>query len=153
MKLNLGVIDIPYIETEESETTGEVAEKLERQYGVMMLFYLNNSQSIADKLGESFTNAIDNAILGAPEIPANQMFNDACQEIQTKFKQFLDMKEMDYMVRGVPTKASLMGVSHRFKKVGGKRAGYTKGKKGIRPPRPSFIDTGLYRQSFKAWVE
>jgi hypothetical protein len=52
------------------------------------------------------------------------------------------MKEMDRLgYPGVPTKASLDGVSHRFKN-----------KRGA-PGRPSFSDTGLYEDSFVAWID
>jgi hypothetical protein len=64
-------------------------------------------------------------------------------EIEAAFRQFLEQQEMDGRVDGVPTKASLKGVSHRLKRPNAKD----------NPTRPSFIDTGLYSASMKAWTE
>ena len=72
-----------------------------------------------------------------------EIFYEEHANIETRFRHFLSQKEMDSLgVPGVPTKAALAGVSHRFKHPYAKRA-----------PRPSFIDTGLYEASFRAWVE
>jgi hypothetical protein len=46
-------------------------------------------------------------------------------------------------LRGVPTKAALKGINHRL------RHPYRKSN----PRRPSFVDTGLYVASFRAWME
>ena len=41
MILHLGVIDMPYVE-QAGQTTGDVAESLERRYGVMGHFYADD---------------------------------------------------------------------------------------------------------------
>jgi hypothetical protein len=65
-------------------------------------------------------------------------------EIEERFKDFLSLQEMDKLgVPGVPTEAAKKGKSSRFKR--------RRSKGGA--PRPSFIDTGLYQSSFKAWVD
>ena len=154
MQLNLGVIDIPYAEIPDSgpvEMTGEVAQKLERNYGVMQFFFDQHADFVALELEDSFAGALANALMGAPKRADSALFNQACSKIETKFKYFIDNKEMDGKAGGVPTKASLEGVSHRFKYKNRKRA--SKSRVRNNPVRPSFQDTGLYEASFKAWVE
>jgi hypothetical protein len=150
--LHLGVDDIPYSEPPPpvkrgrkpkagpaNETTGDVAELLEDKYHIMQIFYEQHQKDIALALEESLAGTLENLLLGAPTNLSP--LGEAADKIQTTFKRFLSEKEMDRLgYPGIPTKASLMGISHRFK-----------GKRGS--PRPSFIDTGLYENSFRAWVD
>lgn len=137
MKLSLGVWDLPYTDTvAKGETTGEVAEVLERKYHIMQHFAEMHQQDITKALAFAFSGAIGNVVAGLDPMDALKAgYMEASSEVNTAFKQFLDRKEMDGVVGGVPTKASLEGRSSRFKN----------GKKGA--PRPSFIDTGLYSAS------
>lgn len=148
MDLVLGVIDLPYAEEPSGgpvEMTGEVATKLERNYGIMKFFFNAHQDEVALMLEDSFAGSLANALMGAPKQADTALFNQACSKIETKFKMFLSQKEMDGKIAGVPTKASLMGYSGRFKD--------SKNRKKKRGPRPSFIDTGLYQASFKSWVD
>lgn len=160
--LHLGVIDIPYVDNSEPKsrkksgrpgphkahvkkyknlTTGDVAEILEDKYHVIEHFYENNEEKIAERLENSLAGALESILMGAPlSISA---FGMATSAIEDRFKDFLSLKELDALgYPGIPTLASLEGVSHRFKNPYAKR-----------PPRPSFIDTGLYQASFKSWVD
>lgn len=145
-KLHLGVIDLPYsaapsktMKKSASVTTGDVAEFLESKYHVMEVFYEQNKSVVAKNLEVSIKNSLESLLLGAPT--TIDPFGAATGAIEHDFKQFLLQKQMDALgYPGVPTQASLEGVSHRFAN-----------KKGA-PGRPSFIDTGLYQSSFKAWV-
>ena len=144
--LHLGVIDQPYNEPPGkghnrtgAKTTGDVAEILEGKYHIMEIFFEEHKEDIAKSLEVSLQGALENLLMGAPTSVAP--FGQASAQIENRFKKFLSEKEMDRLgYPGVPTKASLMGISHRFK-----------GKRG--PPRPSFIDTGMYENSMKAWVD
>lgn len=146
--LHLGVLDIPYAQAPKgkrsrrpgTETTGDVAEWLENKYHVMEIFFEQKAESlIVPELEKSITGAIVNLFAGAP--PTADPFGGATAKIEDAFKQFLSTKEMEKLgYPGVPTQAALMGVSHRFAHP------YKR-----RPPRPSFIDTGLYQASIKAW--
>lgn len=163
--LHLGVTDLPYTaETDTSSqkvkkprrgkanrpiktrtpsssstTTGQVAQFLENKYHVMEIFYELNADQISKNLEESLAGVMENVLMGAP-MP-DDVFASATSKVEDSFKKFLSQKEMEKLgYRGVPTKAALMGVSHRFKK-----------KRGA--PRPSFIDTGLYQSSFRSWIE
>jgi hypothetical protein len=138
--LHLGVVDQPY--TTGGKTTGDVAEILEGKYGVMDHFVKKHEQDIATDLESSLEGVLQNMMLGGPA-PQNP-FSGGESAIDNRFKKFLSSKEMDALgVPGVPTQAALSGRSKRFKQK----------QKQSRGPRPSFIDTGLYQASFKAWVE
>lgn len=154
--LHLGVVDIPYVAAETpaqqrkrvkkrphppagAKTTGDVAEILEAKYHVMEAFYEIHGQEIGDGLAEAMAGSMETVLLGGP-IPSDPIAAGTSQ-IKHMFDMFITNKEMDALgYPGVPTKASLMGVSHRFKK-----------RKG--GPRPSFVDTGLYLTSFEAWAD
>ena len=119
-------------------TTGDVAEILEAKYAVMQTFFTKREGQIAKALEDSVTNFLEAQLSGAPS--NLDVFGPATQDIHEMFDTFITMKEMDG-APGVPTNASLLGVSHRFKDRRGA------------PGRPSFVDTGLYSSSFKAWME
>ena len=146
--LHLGVLDIPYQQarkkrarrTAATVTTGEVAEWLENRYGVMRAFYEQHEQEIADQLAQSLVDAGEALMQSAPVTV--DPFGAATSQIEDGFKQFLALGEMDKLgVPGVPTAAAQAGVSSRFKKGKG------------RGPRPSFVDTGTYSASMKAWID
>lgn len=145
--LHLGVIDLPYVKKQGSGkkhashvTTGDVAEFLEDEYHVMETFVNEQEGSVASLLEKSVQGTIENMLMGGP---SNQdPFGEGTSKIEEAFKEFIDTKQMDKLgIPGVPTQASLDGVSHRFK---GKKSGTA---------RPSFQDTGLYEDSFRAWVD
>lgn len=136
MILNLGVIDLPYVE-QLGVTTGEVAQRLEDDYHVMETFADKHADFIGNSISNDIQHGIEDIMSGAPL--AGVSLNGACQKIKVMFNYFIDNMEMNGKP-GVPTKASLRGKNSRFKK--GKQ-------KGV---RPSFKDTGLYESSFTAWV-
>ena len=144
MILNLGVIDQIYGQAKSQGypiniTTGGVAQLLEDEYGVMDGFVFLHQPEIAEDLAESVASALENMMAGAP--PGLDPMGDAMGDIEKRFRQYLDNEEIVYTgATGVPTKAALSGKSKRFKRSRG-------------PRRPSFIDTGLYEASFKAWID
>lgn len=174
--LHLGVIDQPYSEPpsksgkNSATTTGEIAIILEAKYHVMEYFYELHKEDIAKDLEQSVGNALEALLMGAPtDLDA---FGEATGSLKKRFSDFLSLQEMDGQ-SGVPTQASLEGISHRFANAApgfGEYAALVKaiGTKAQRrelknsrnkretvrgPPRPSFIDTGLYEASFKAWID
>lgn len=152
--LHLGVADVPYAQAPgaahrytrahskgSAVTTGDVAEWLEDKYHPMEVFAQQHMDDLAKDLEGSLQGALEDLLMGAPA--GADAFGSATSKVEERFKEFLSLKEMDALgYPGVPTQASLRGVSHRFKHPYARR-----------PPRPSFIDTGLYQSSFKAWVE
>lgn len=152
-KLVLGVIDLPYADASYAEvrarkpkvkpggslSTGDVAQILEDRYAVMQAFYDLHGEQIANELIDAIEGAIESVNMGAPL--TIDPVGSATSKIEDMFKQMLANKELDGRL-GVPTLAAQEGHSKRFKQPYKKRA-----------PRPSFIDTGLYQASFKAWLE
>ena len=142
--LHLGVVDWPYAyQGAEAVTTGDVAGWLEDKYGVMQFFFDEHKQEIADNLAESARGALESFLMGAPK--SRHPLIQGTDKIEWMFQKFIDNKEMDGRVEGVPTQASLEGISHRFKDAGNKKGG--------RNPRPSFQDTTMYEDSFTVWVD
>jgi hypothetical protein len=137
-------------------TTGEVAEYLENKYHIMRLFVEMQEPVIQMELVESVKSAIINLSLGGQVGDGiGEALNDAVSEIEREFRTFLDENELeDAGVPGVPTKAAMNGVNHRFKSklnnvsMAEKQAGTRVG-----VPRVSFIDTGTYQKAFKVWTE
>jgi hypothetical protein len=136
--LHLGVIDVPYSSAGKdgeagAQTTGDVAGFLERRYHIMQSFYTRNERPIGAMLAASYSRAARDLMAGAP--PGRDPFAQGGEAIKESFADFLDKNGT-----GIVTAAAAAGRTSR-----------RKGKRG--PPRPSFIDTGLYQASFKAWIE
>ena len=120
-------------------STGDVAEWLEKKYGVMQHFFDAHKTDIAKDLENSLGGALETLLMGGN--PGTQVFNPATSKIEERFKVFLSSQEAERVgIVGAPTGAALRGVNHRMK------SGY-----GAR--RPSFIDTGLYQATMKSWVD
>jgi hypothetical protein len=146
-KLHLGVVVTPY--EQQSQTTGDVAEILEKKYGVMGAYFDNNKTKIIKAMENSVAGALNNLMAGGPT--GVSPFASAESFIDADFRQFLSSSEIEKLgIPGVPTQAALNGISHRFKNP---RYKIVKGKKVRRPRRPSFIDTSLYQSSMKSWFE
>jgi len=151
-KLYLGVIDQPYTNAtympgskKSTATTGMVAEWLENKYHIMEHFWQIYGESskavIPGLLLKSLTRTVNTLLISKRAPRQINPFGTATGEIEVLFKQMLDAKELDTLgYPGIPTKQALIGYSNRFKRRRG-------------PVRPSFIDTGLYQASFKAWVD
>lgn len=152
--LHLGVSEIPYSNNPQltpkqrkkskaaTQTTGDVAEILEAEYHIMQVFFNLHDKDIAKDLESSLGGALEDLL---SEVPlGGNAFAAAESEIEKRFDNFLTNREMESLgYPGVPTQAALDGVNHSFAKP------YKKGN----PRRPSFVDTGLYRATFKAWVD
>lgn len=126
-------------------TAEKVANILEAKYNIIEMFQQINDTEISHLLKEGFAEVAEQ-MLNKPKASTSaslkNMMRPYTHEIQNLFRKFLDDEEMAGMVPGVPTKAALSGVRHgRGSKT---RRGYQ---------RPSFIDTGIYRASFRAWVD
>ena len=167
-KLHLGVVDIPYVDgptkirrhvsrarsrrhdaameggpsPSGGVTTGDVAGWLENRYHIMELFFETHHQEITALLTEAMAGQLENLLAGGSSVEINPLAGGT-EEIENLFRKFLSDREVETLgIPGVPTQAALKGVSARFK------SGYNpKGR------RPSFIDTGLYEASFRAWAD
>jgi hypothetical protein len=149
MKLNLGVVEVSY-SGKGSISTGEVAEILEDEYSVMGNFVALHMPEIEESVEVSFSEAIESLMAGAPS--TIDPLGDAVQDIQALFGDYLDNEEIAQTGQeGVPTQAALDGVRTSLKN---KKELNGRSKSKIRGTRrPSFIDTGLYRNSFRVWAD
>lgn len=132
MLVHLGVLDVAY---DAGETTGRVAQILEDNYGVMRVFAELHEQEIADALTKQMMGMLADAKRGAPLPYGDIMF----PKIDEEFRRYLDAGEWE-ATSGQPTQAAIGGKSKR--KIAGKYA----------DARKSFVDTGLYQNSFRTWV-
>ena len=135
--LHLGVIEKPYDNKGAPTTTGQVASWLENEYHVMQIFTEIHREQIENHIAESLAGALE-TLLSGNSVSLPDVFDSmgtAKNEIAAEFHGFLEKEEMNGRP-GIPTKAALDGINHRFKNP----------VTGIR--RPSFIDTGLYVNSF-----
>jgi len=144
--LSLGVLVVGYSQSEsnglsQQTDTGKVASILEDKYHVMGIFYALREEKIAGFLAESMAQAFEDKLQGR-QVGRNPMF-DAQQQIEAQFRAFLDADEMNKLslaLTGIQiSAAAAAGISHR------KKHPYAQKNKA----RPSFIDTGLYRASFR----
>jgi hypothetical protein len=124
-------------------TTGEVAEVLERRFHVFETFVKMHGDLIKEAVGEALRGRLENAMMGMPDNNPGKLVPDMwLSRIEERFKDFLDNREMDGRVPGVPTKAAQRGVNQRLAHP------FRKGN----PPRPSFISSGQYQNSVRVWA-
>ena len=137
MKICLGVINQPYDYGNKSVTTHEVAEALEDEYKLFTHFYELHGDTIRREVGETLAFAIINHIKHGAPMTSDEQLGDTMRA----FNIFLEGREMEGLgVDGVPTQAALDGKNSRLKIERG-------------APRESFIDGGLLKASFIAWIE
>ena len=136
--LHLGVLDVAYSNDSGAVTTGQVAEFLEADYHVMRVFFETNQERIGEWLAQSMSSEIENLAMGKP--PGQLSVNT--EKINERFRDFLAQREWkDVSMQMIA--AAEAGDTRRKQSVS---------KKG-RQARAEFIDTGLYQQSFRAWVD
>ena len=161
-KIHLGVVDVPYVQrlslTERRRymwlmkrrpwqslgatvSTGDVASFIENRYALMETFATMHHDDIAGVLETRMQGALENAMMGKPASDAD-VYGDL-SPVEEMFRRALDEREFDGVIAGVPTGASLAGVNHRLRRP------HARGN----AVRSSFVDTGMFRQSFKAWLE
>lgn len=142
LTLHLGVLIQPYAYGGKKApvTTGDVAGWLENRYHIMGVFAKVNEKLIADYVVNSMQGSLETLLMAGRIVDP---WGAATQAIQTRFRYFISSRQVEGLgIPGVPTFAALQGHSHRFKHPYRKRA-----------RRPSFRDTGLYMDSFRAWVD
>lgn len=137
MKVCLGVIDLPYDYGDTSATTFEVAEILEEKYLLFSNFWELHKGDIVPEVGEALAYSLINHIQHGAPLTSGELLGDTMRT----FNIFLENEEMAGLaVDGVPTLAALDGRNSRLKQKYGER-------------RPSFIDGGLFKSSFVAWID
>ncbi|HEM8064382.1 TPA: hypothetical protein U2L90_001627 [Enterobacter hormaechei] len=136
MKVCLGVVDMPYDYGDTSATTHEVAEDLQDRYQLFTHFFETHKKEICAEVGEALAWSLINHIQHGAPLTQGELLGQTMQQ----FNIFLEQEEMAGLsVDGVPTLAALEGKNSRLKIERGER-------------RPSFIDGGLFKSSFVAWI-
>ena len=138
MIVKFGVIDMIYDYGDDpGKTTFEVAEDLEKRYGIMRNFYARHKQDVQREVVKKLTNQLADVIQFEAPMADELLLSDTV----SRFQLFLTTHEVETLgIPGTPTLAAIEGVNSRFKTRND-------------PGRPSFVDGGLYEASFMAWVE
>jgi hypothetical protein len=119
-------------------TAEAVANILEEKYNILETFSELNQEEIMQPINEAFNNAAVELLSERRKFTSERMakyMKPKTDRIEKLFRQFLDMEEMSGR-SGIPTQAALSGKGRRSHK-----------------PGKSFIDTGIYRAAFTAWVD
>ena len=127
------------------ETTKSVADRLEAEYSVVETFYDQpNIQDFIVNLLEDALYDITEVVMQSDHPPTVPIPIKDIDKIEERFRRALSGMELEGQTSpgSTPTQTALKGVSHLFTNPYKQRG-----------RRPSFIDTGMYRQSFRAWVE
>lgn len=121
-------------------TAQKVANILEAKYGIVETFNEVYNDEITSLVHENFKQVAEKILARKGETTQlmHSLMKPSSKKIERMFKQFLDGEEMNGMIPGVPTKAS-----------GGK---IRKRGRTIRP-YPSFERTGIYKASFRCWID
>jgi len=126
-------------------TALKVADILEAKYNVVETFHAIHEEEIKNVMHEGFKEVAERMISergGQTRASLKNLMKPATKQIENMFRQFLDHEEMNGMIEGVPTDAA----------KGGKLRGRGKiTRRGIQ--RASFVNTGIYKASFRAWVK
>jgi len=134
MRLNLGVIDIPY-RNAEGTSTGDVAEILEDKYQVMQRFFDMYDKDIVKDIEDGIAGAIENAFAGQKN---PNLFAGSMSKTEKRFRNYLDKEE-----HGIQLKKHKAPKAGARKKMQYKKVEHT----------TAFVSSGLFRLNFKAWIE
>jgi hypothetical protein len=126
----------------QGKTTKEVAADLEARYKIIETFWDMEEDTFVEILEDKFSDVIEEVMKLGGQTGKIGFTSKETDKIEDKFRRALSSRRFDGVIPGVPTTAAQRGVSHLLKQPYARR-----------PPRPSFIDTGMYQRSFRAWVE
>lgn len=122
-------------------TTTDVANILEDEYHIVEHFRDFHKVRIEEILHQALVDQMDTGAVKAD-----------LHKIEDLFKEFLNSRDIERLgIPGVPSR-----VSRRTIKVGGymRKGSPVRGYRRLGGSlRPSFIHSGLYRDSFRAWLE
>ena len=131
-------MSIPQQDYGANKTVGQVADELEKKYGIVETFFILEEDFIVDNFEKAYLNSLELGMTGG----SWGVVWDPSLTLEPRFKRSLTSRRFDGIIPGVPTRAATHGVSHLRQNPFAPSA-----------PRPSFIDTSLYQRSFKAWTE
>ena len=94
----------------DQETTGDVAEILEKEYGVMEVFFEAKKDKIIGAVNDSLADQIEALSQGAPLPFGGDIY---LPEVESLFRDFVTTREIESITG--QTEAARLGISHRFK--------------------------------------
>jgi hypothetical protein len=134
MILHLGVEDIAYADG--PQKTSDVAEILEEKFHVMQIYADQNEDRIAQFIEDGVAGALESVLAGAP---INfDVFGSAIANIEDRFIEYIDGEEHGIKTKSKESPKAGARKKRQYKKVTNKT---------------TFVDSGLYRNNFKAWVD
>lgn len=138
MKLQLGVLDLAYTAGNTATTTLKVANILESKYHVMETFYELHHKEIDAAIADSVRQAI--GAMAADEVPR---FKLRVSRIKAAFSNYLDSGEWEHV------SGQYIAAAHNRHRIAHRDGSHEQSRSSNR----AFIRTGLYRQSFFAWID
>ena len=157
VKLNLGVIVVPEPnENGKDIDSWQLGVELETRYGLFSNFYKLHQKDINTDIENALNLATKALIEGKTPERAMAYFSSAGDAITHKLHNFISLREIENMgIPGVPTQAALEGLTLRTKtgKVIKRVRKGMKYKQVIGERRPSFMYSGVFESSLKAWIE
>jgi hypothetical protein len=133
--LHLGFEPTPY---PGGDTADKIARILEAEYGIVQHFLTLHKDTISELIHQALADSLET---GEIELTS----------VEKLFHQFLDSGEIERLgIPGTPTEAS-----KKKTKVGThiRRGKWVSGYTRRQRARASFVKTGTYRDSFRAWIE
>jgi hypothetical protein len=125
----------------QGKSSSQVAIELETRYRIVETFYnLEEDNLIIPLLADDYRDLLDAQMSGLQTVAT--VTTRTTDKIEQRFRRNLTGRRYDGVIRGVPTRTSQRGISHLRLKPSAARGS-----------RPSFVNTGLYMRSFKAWEE
>lgn len=138
MKLDLGVIDEAYSAGEGTKTTAQVARILESKYHVMETFYELHAESIQKALADAVGGAVTSMMVdGVPR------FDLKISKIKQAFTNYLDSGEWERV------SGQYIAAAHNRHMIHHNDGSKEQSRRSNR----AFIRTGMYLQTFLAWLD
>lgn len=125
-----------FYEYDAKKTPQQIADALEKRYKLFSGFAEEKEAEIAEILAEGMEEVISHLLATGEDIG----LSGVAVGVEELFADFIQLYEAEYVIEGTPTGRALSGYkSLRYPHKGNRR--------------PSFYDTGLLVQKFRAWIE
>lgn len=126
----------------EGKNTTQVAAELEERYKIVETFVQMEEDFIVSLVEDKMLEDLEEIVTMSEITKKRAISDENTDKLVEKFKRYISHRKFDGVIPGVPTLASLRGVSHLRKHPYARRES-----------RPSFRDTGNYVNSFRVWTE
>ena len=135
LKLHLGEDESETYGDKANTTPGTVGSILEAKYGLYSAFFDYCSSEITGYLEEAMAKRLD-SLLSRDDL-SRAILEEVGTRIEDRFRWFLTSYEAESLgLPNTPTGAAMAGT----------------GRKPVHRRRPSFVDTDLLKDAFRAWI-